>query len=81
LRVGAWFMWGFPKPANGRATPHHVVWIGLHEPSAELLDQVQAQFNLHPLAIEDAGKAHQRPKLEQYDMRPVSSSSHEPCNS
>ena len=47
--------------------PRHVVWIGLHEPSAELLDQVQAQFNLHPLAIEDAGKAHQRPKLEQYE--------------
>ena len=47
--------------------PHHVVWIGLHEPSPELLDQLQAQFGLHPLAIEDAGKAHQRPKLEQYE--------------
>src|SRR3954453_739336 len=45
----------------------HVVWIGLHEPSAALLDQIQAQFNLHPLAIEDAGKAHQRPKLEQFE--------------
>src|SRR3954451_13715 len=39
----------------------------LHEPSPELLDQLQAQFGLHPLAIEDAGKAHQRPKLEQYE--------------
>src|SRR4051795_10313946 len=47
--------------------PYNVVWIGLHEPSAEMLRQVQAQFNLHPLAIEDAGKAHQRPKLEQYE--------------
>jgi magnesium transporter len=47
--------------------PRHVVWIGLHEPSAEILGQVQAQFDLHPLAIEDAGKAHQRPKLEQYE--------------
>src|SRR3954464_5706464 len=47
--------------------PRHVVWIGLHEPSAEMLIQVQAQFDLHPLAIEDAGKAHQRPKLEQYE--------------
>jgi magnesium transporter len=27
---------------------------------------VQRQFNLHPLAIEDAGKAHQHPKLETY---------------
>lgn len=44
----------------------HVVWIGLREPSPELLGRVQAQLNLHPLAIEDAGKAHQHPKLEQY---------------
>jgi magnesium transporter len=46
--------------------PGHVVWIGLFEPSDELLQRVQAQFDLHPLAIEDAGKAHQYPKLEQY---------------
>jgi magnesium transporter len=46
--------------------PSHVVWIGLYEPSVELLARVQAQFDLHPLAIEDASKAHQHPKLEQY---------------
>ncbi|WP_336492222.1 magnesium and cobalt transport protein CorA [Methylobacterium nigriterrae] len=46
--------------------PGHLVWIGLYEPTAELLDQVQAQFGLHPLAIEDAQNAHQRPKLERY---------------
>ena len=44
----------------------HVVWIGLLEPSRELLLRVQAQFNLHDLAIEDAEHPHQRPKLEQY---------------
>jgi magnesium transporter len=44
----------------------HVVWIGLKEPSAELLRRVQAQLDLHPLAIEDAAKAHQYPKLERY---------------
>jgi magnesium transporter len=44
----------------------HVVWIGLLEPAEELLREVQAQFDLHPLAIEDAGKPHLRPKLEQY---------------
>ena len=44
----------------------HVVWIGLLEPSEELLQRVQVQLDLHPLAIEDAGKAHQNPKLEQY---------------
>ena len=46
--------------------PGHVVWIGLHEPSLDLLRLFQAEFGLHHLAIEDALKAHQRPKLEQY---------------
>ena len=47
-------------------SPGHVVWIGLFEPSEDLLRRVQKQFDLHPLAIEDAGLPHQRPKLEQY---------------
>src|SRR5262245_66063106 len=46
--------------------PGHVVWIGLWEPNADLLQRVQAQLGLHYLAIEDAGKAHQHPKIEQY---------------
>jgi magnesium transporter len=46
--------------------PGHVVWIGLLEPSDELLRRVQKQFGLHDLAIEDASNAHQRPKIEQY---------------
>jgi len=43
------------------------VWVGLHQPSQEELDQVADVFSLHPLAVEDAVKAHQRPKLERYD--------------
>ena len=46
--------------------PQHFVWIGLHEPNEELLKEVQAEFGLHDLAIEDAHRAHQRPKLEAY---------------
>lgn len=46
--------------------PGHFVWIGLLEPSAELLARVQTQFNLHDLAIEDAALPHQAPKLELY---------------
>jgi magnesium transporter len=46
--------------------PGHVVWIGVHEPSLDLLRHLQAEFGLHDLAIEDALKAHQRPKIEQY---------------
>jgi len=46
--------------------PGVFVWIGLHDPSPELLRQLQQEFGLHDLAIEDAQVAHQRPKLEQY---------------
>jgi len=42
------------------------VWIGLHEPSDEILKRVQLEFGLHDLAVEDARKAHQRPKIEIY---------------
>ena len=42
------------------------VWIGLHEPSEEVLEQVQKEFELHDLAVEDAHTAHQRPKIEMY---------------
>jgi magnesium transporter len=43
------------------------VWIGLHEPTAEEFESVRLEFGLHELAVEDAIKAHQRPKLEVYD--------------
>ncbi|THA56836.1 magnesium and cobalt transport protein CorA [Streptomyces sp. A1136] len=43
------------------------VWIGLHEPSQEELAGLAALFGLHPLAVEDAVNAHQRPKVERYD--------------
>jgi magnesium transporter len=42
------------------------VWIGLHEPGEGILKVVQEEFSLHDLAIEDALRAHQRPKLEVY---------------
>ena len=43
------------------------VWIGLHEPTPEEFEAVTKEFNLHELAVEDAIKAHQRPKLERFD--------------
>ena len=43
------------------------VWIGLHEPTPNEFDSLRREFNLHPLAVEDAIKAHQRPKLDVYD--------------
>lgn len=46
--------------------PARFVWIGLYEPGEELLRQVQLEFGLHDLAIDDAHTAHQRPKVELY---------------
>jgi magnesium transporter len=43
------------------------VWVGLHEPDAAELERLAEVFGLHPLAVEDAIHAHQRPKLERYD--------------
>jgi magnesium transporter len=52
--------------ANARAAGGFV-WIGLHEPTKHEFATVTEEFGLHPLAVEDALKAHQRPKLEVYD--------------
>jgi magnesium transporter len=46
--------------------PHDFVWVGLFEPTEEELDAVAELYDLHPLAVEDALRAHQRPKLELY---------------
>ncbi len=43
------------------------VWIGLFEPNERQLAIIGQEFGLHPLALEDATEAHQRPKLERYD--------------
>lgn len=46
--------------------PGQFVWIALHEPAEDVLEQVQREFGLHDLAVEDAHHAHQRPKVELY---------------
>jgi magnesium transporter len=43
------------------------VWIGMKEPTQEEFDSVAREFYLHELAVEDAVKAHQRPKIEEYE--------------
>src|SRR5512147_409161 len=48
------------------ATPDTFVWVGVHEPDEALLSKLQEEFDLHDLAVEDAHKAHQRPKIEAY---------------
>jgi magnesium transporter len=48
------------------SAPGTLVWIGLHEPTEDEFDSVRREFGLHELAVEDAMKGHQRPKLEVY---------------
>ncbi len=43
------------------------VWVGLQDPSLGEVEAIAGQFDLPALAVEDAVKAHQRPKLEVYD--------------
>jgi magnesium transporter len=47
--------------------PGEFVWLGLFEPNAAELHEVAEKFHLHELAVEDAERAHQRPKLEDYE--------------
>ncbi|GAA1541072.1 magnesium and cobalt transport protein CorA [Streptomyces albidochromogenes] len=49
-----------------REYPSGMAWIGLHRPSEGEIHSLAAEFDLHPLAVEDALEAHQRPKLERY---------------
>ncbi|MDT0490335.1 magnesium/cobalt transporter CorA [Streptomyces griseus] len=52
---------------KARRSDDAFLWIGLHEPTEREFDLVSQEFGLHPLAVEDALRAHQRPKLEVYD--------------
>ncbi|MER6053193.1 magnesium/cobalt transporter CorA [Streptomyces sp. NPDC001793] len=53
--------------AAARAEGHSFLWLGMYEPTQHEFDEVSSEFGLHPLAVEDALNAHQRPKLEVYD--------------
>ncbi|MFJ4465910.1 magnesium and cobalt transport protein CorA [Streptomyces sp. NPDC089424] len=46
--------------------PAGMAWIGLARPTERELHSLAEEFDLHPLSIEDAMEAHQRPKLERY---------------
>lgn len=45
---------------------HGMAWIGLYQPDEAEVRSIAEEFSLHPLAVEDALKGHQRAKLERY---------------
>jgi magnesium transporter len=46
--------------------PDCFVWVALRDPEPAELAEMQEEFGLHPLAVEDARHGHQRPKIEEY---------------
>jgi len=46
--------------------PECFVWVALKDPEPAELAEMQEEFGLHPLAVEDATRGHQRPKIEEY---------------
>ena len=54
---------GRRRPRGADRRPDRFVWIGMYEPSEDLLREVQREFDLHDLAVEDAHNAHQRPEV------------------
>jgi magnesium transporter len=61
---------GRPSPGSALAAAREqhdrFVWVGLFEPTDEEFAVIAREFGLHPLAVEDAVQAHQRPKLDRY---------------
>ncbi|MFG2817873.1 magnesium/cobalt transporter CorA [Kitasatospora sp. NPDC048365] len=55
------------RAAGGHEDGRSFSWIGLHEPTEAEFEGIAQRFGLHPLAVEDAVHAHQRPKVERYD--------------
>ena len=53
--------------SRARNLPDGFVWLGLHDPTYDEFDDLALYFAPHPLAVEDAINAHQRPKLDIYD--------------
>ena len=47
--------------------PNALLWLDLQNPSEQELVKLGQEFALHPLAIEDASREHQRPKVEEYE--------------
>ncbi|MGH8853849.1 MAG: magnesium/cobalt transporter CorA [Telluria sp.] len=46
--------------------PETFVWVALRDPGKDDICTMQEEFSLHELAVEDAARGHQRPKMEEY---------------
>ncbi|MBO3742139.1 magnesium transporter CorA family protein [Actinoplanes flavus] len=55
-----------PAGARLSAEPGAVLWLDLFDPGPDELRALTAEFELHPLAVEDAVTERERPKLDHY---------------
>jgi magnesium transporter len=58
--------WDYAEALAAARRRHAFVWLGLHEPTQALMAAIADTYGLHELAVEDAVKAEQRPKLERF---------------
>lgn len=67
-RDGAYVLEDFPVAdiSEHLTDPTSVVWLDLHRPTAADFEMVNTEFRLHELAVEDALREAQRPKLDHY---------------
>jgi len=56
----------FNEVHNYTSKPDCFVWLALKDPTGEEMETLQTEFDLHPLAIEDASHGHQRPKIDEF---------------
>jgi magnesium transporter len=48
--------------------PRNIIWLDIQDPTSEDLELLRQQFGFHPLAIEDAARAHERPKVDAFGV-------------
>ncbi|MEV6374288.1 magnesium/cobalt transporter CorA [Micromonospora musae] len=58
--------WNYADALAAARNEDGFVWLGLHQPGLEQMSAIAATYGLHELAVEDAVKAAQRPKLERF---------------
>jgi magnesium transporter len=44
----------------------NIVWVDVSDPTSKDFEDLAEEFGFHPLSLEDCQKAHQRPKVEEY---------------
>lgn len=50
------------------ATPGSILWLDIQDPTEAEVQLLHGEFGFHPLAIEDATRAHERPKVDAYEQ-------------